>query len=427
MSRLHISGMSGNEIYCLAQKGLSPGEIVVGNSVVSIGLAGGLGAMGRTFAGGEITQITSLISEGRHAAITRMEEEAQRDGAIGVTGVESRLGRLAGFTEFLAQGTGVHPSQQQQGGQFFSTAASGIGLYCQLDAGYQPVRFSMGNIAYALGLGRGVMGQFRTLARGEVKEYSSMYNEIRHTALARLRHEAAHYGANAVVDTQIRMLPYGPGTVELLLTGTASYHQSLAQRGPQGMHPDHVVTSELSGEELWNLAKIGYQPHQIVMATSVYSLGVVAGFGALFKSIQRGELPEVTKLIYEARENCLELVRQEAQQLGAERVMSTRLQIREIGQGLVEIVAIGTAVKPATQPMAPQSAQLIPQALILDRASSDVADSVQTLGFGTAPMGVARGTMRAGGNQALGCLIALFFVLITCCAGVIPLLMEASR
>ena len=81
MSRLHISGMSGNEIYCLAQKGLSPGEIVVGNSVVSIGLAGGLGAMGRTFAGGEITQITTLISEGRHSAITRMEEEAQRDGA----------------------------------------------------------------------------------------------------------------------------------------------------------------------------------------------------------------------------------------------------------------------------------------------------------------------------------------------------------
>ncbi|MEZ4250921.1 MAG: hypothetical protein R3B99_22085 [Polyangiales bacterium] len=48
--------MSGNEIFCLAQKGLVPGEIVVGNSVVSIGLAGGLGAMGRTFAGGEVSR-----------------------------------------------------------------------------------------------------------------------------------------------------------------------------------------------------------------------------------------------------------------------------------------------------------------------------------------------------------------------------------
>ncbi len=419
MARLHISGMSGNEIFCLAQKGLTPGEIVVGNSVVSIGLAGGLGAMGRTFAGGEITQITSLISEGRHAAIQRMEAEAQRDGAVGVTGVESRLGRLAGFTEFLAQGTGVHAEQGSD--RFFSTAASGIGLYCQLDAGYHPVRFAMGNIAYALGLGRGMMGQFRTLARGEVKEYSSMYNEIRHTALSRLRAEAAHYGANSVVDTRIRMLPYGPGTVELLMTGTASFHSAISQ-GP--VQPDEVVTSELSGEELWNLAKIGYVPHQIVMATSVYSLGVAAGIGALFRSVQRGELPEVTRLIYEARENCLELVRQEAQRIGAERVMSTRLQIREIGQGLVEIVAIGTAVRPAVPAMAPQSEQLIPQALILDDRSTDAADSIRTLGFATAPMSVARRGAVSAGNQAVGCFIALLVLILTCCSGLIPLLLS---
>ena len=135
--RTHISAMSGNEIFCLSQKGLSPGEIVVGNSVYSMGVAGSLGAAGRTFAGGEITQVTSLISEGRHAAIQRMEEEAKRDGAVGVTGVQSRLGRLAGFTEFLAQGTGVH-LMQPGNSQFFSTAASGIGLYCQLDARLSP-------------------------------------------------------------------------------------------------------------------------------------------------------------------------------------------------------------------------------------------------------------------------------------------------
>ncbi|MCA9607950.1 MAG: heavy metal-binding domain-containing protein, partial [Myxococcales bacterium] len=356
---MHISAMSGNEIYCLAQKGLSPGEIVVGNSVVSLGLAGGLGAAGRTFAGGEITQITSLISDGRHAAIQRMEAEAQRDGAIGVTGVRSKLGRLAGFTEFLAQGTGVVGRPE---GPFFSTAASGIGLYCQLDAGYRPVRFAMGNIAFALGVGRGVMGGFRTLARGEVKEYSSMYNEIRFHALERLKHEAARCGANSVVDVKIEMLPYGPGTVELLLTGTASHHPALSQGG---VAPHQVVTSELTGEELWNLARIGYVPLQIVMATSVYSLGVAAGIGAMFQGLRRTELPEVTQLIYQARENCLELVRREAQQLGAERVMSTRLQIREIGQGLVEIVAIGTAVRRALPGMEPQSQQLIPQALIL--------------------------------------------------------------
>ena len=408
-SRTHISAMSGNEIFCLSQKGLSPGEIVVGNSVYSMGMMGSLGAAGRTFAGGEITQVTSLISEGRHAAISRMEEEAQRDGAIGVTGVQSRLGRLAGFTEFLAQGTGVHAMQGNH--EFFSTAASGIGLYCQLDAGYHPKRFAMGNVAYALGLGRGVMGQFRTLARGEVREYSSMYNEIRHTALKRMREEAARYGANAVVDTQIRMLPYGPGTLELLMTGTASFHPNLAA-GPTTA--EHVVTSELTGEELWNLAKIGFVPMQIVMATSVYSLGVAAGIGALFKSIRRGELEDVTKLIYDARENCLDLVRREADAIGAQRVMSTRLQIREIAQGLVEIVAIGTAVRQAQMP--PQSPQLIPQALVLDRSSTDVADQIETLGVAAAPMGVARRGVGAAGNQALGCVLLLLMFLFMGCS-----------
>lgn len=405
--RMTIAAMSGNEIYCLAQKGLEPGEIVVGNSVYSMGIVGSLGAAGRTFAGGEITQITSLISEGRHAAIQRMEEEAKRDGAIGVTGVESRLGRLAGFTEFLAQGTGVHAPGNHD---FFSTAASGIGLYCQLDAGYHPMRFAMGNVAYALGVGRGLTGQLRTLARGEVREYSSMYNEIRHTALERLRKEAAELGANAVVDTRIQMLPYGPGTVELLMTGTASRHNALSAGR---VAPHQVVTSELSGEELWNLAALGYAPKQIVMATSVYSLGLASSFGAMLRGIQRGELPEVTKLIYEARENCLDLVRQEAERVGAERVMSTNLQIQELGPGLVEIVAIGTAVQRQPQPMAPASPTLIPQAVIVDKAKRQ--DSVQTLGFATAPMQLAQQGATSAGQQAIGCVIAavvLFFSII---------------
>ena len=421
--RLQISGMSGNEIYCLGQKGLVPGEIVVGNSVVAMGIAGSLGAMGRTFAGGEITQITSLISEGRHAAIQRMEAEAQRDGAIGVTGVTSKLGRMAGFTEFLAQGTGVYPTASSQNQRFFTTAASGIGLYNQLDAGYVPMHFSMGNIAYALGVGRGISGQLRTLARGEVREFSQMYNEIRHTALTRLQEEAARAGANAVVDTKIEMLPYGPGTAELLLTGTASYHPEIAKLlgQTQNVTPQNVVTSELTGEELWNLAQLGYMPQRIVMATSVYSLGVVSGIGALFKSMSRGELPEVTRMVYDARENCLDLVRREAQSIGAERVLSTRLMIRELGQGLIELVAIGTAVRRAPETMKPHSPALIPQAVIQDRSAH-----VETPHFAAAPMDLTRQGAAAAGNQAVGCIIVAFVFLFFVCSGIITAIFAAT-
>jgi len=51
---MDISGISGNEIFCLALKGFQPGEIVVGNSVYSLGVAGSLTTLGKTLAGGEV-------------------------------------------------------------------------------------------------------------------------------------------------------------------------------------------------------------------------------------------------------------------------------------------------------------------------------------------------------------------------------------
>ena len=63
--RLSVSGMSGNELFCLATKGLSPGEIAVGNSVFSLGLGGALSAFGQALAGGELANLSRLISEGR--------------------------------------------------------------------------------------------------------------------------------------------------------------------------------------------------------------------------------------------------------------------------------------------------------------------------------------------------------------------------
>ena len=53
-----MSGLSGNEMYCLNLKGLAPGELVLGNSVYSLGFLGSLGAGLRSIAGGEVTQVT---------------------------------------------------------------------------------------------------------------------------------------------------------------------------------------------------------------------------------------------------------------------------------------------------------------------------------------------------------------------------------
>jgi uncharacterized protein YbjQ (UPF0145 family) len=409
-----ISGMSGNEIYCLAQKGLQPGEIVVGNSVYSMGVRGAIGSWGQTLAGGEITAVTEIISNGRHAAIHRMEEEARHHGAAGVTSVVSELRSLAGYTEFLSQGSSVLTQGGGGGPHFFSSAASGMELYCHLDVGYHPIRFVMGNIAYALGIGRGFTGKLRTLAQGEVHEYSQMYNGIRHHALERLRAEASAAGANSVVDVLIRMLPYhaNPGTLELLLTGTASHHPRLSA-GP--VRPEQVVTSELTGEEIWNLAALGYAPMSLLMTTSVYSLGVAAGIGTMMKAMSKGELPQVTKLIYMARENALEMLRAEASRIGAEQVIGNKLRIIELQAGLIEVMAIGTAVR-RVEGMKPASAALIPQAVIVERDTIEAKRTLQESPYSlaaAAASGVSRGgmaTMMSG--RLIQWIFIAFWILI---------------
>lgn len=413
---MFLSGLSGNEIYCLSLKGFTPGELTVGNCVNSMGISGGLSSLGRSFTGGEIKALTDQISDGRHLAIARMEEEARKQGASGVTGVEAELRTLAGYQEFLAQGTAIHSERPVP---FFSTAASGIELYSHLDAGYEPRRFSMGNIAYALGFTRGITGGLRTMARGEVKEYSQMYNDIRHTALQRLREDAAKSGANAVVDADVRMIQHG-AAVEFLVTGTASHHAKIGAI----TNAAQVVTSELSGEELWNLAKIGYAPLQLVMATSVYSLGLTGGIGAMFKAMSKGELPEVTRLVYEARENCLALLRAEAKSLGAAQVIGNRLNIIELQPGLLEIFAVGTAVT-LRDDMQPASPALIPQAVISEKASFSLS--------GPTIAGGAEGAAgRAPGQQAqlpplCGCIIGIAFLLLFAIGGIVAVFADKKN
>src|SRR5262245_21847597 len=238
-----LTGLSGNEIYCLAKNGWAPGHIVVGNSVYSLGFVRSITSGFKTLAGGELESITELISDGRHAAVKRMEEEASHHAAHGLTGVTSDLKKVGNLMEFLAIGSSVKGVDHH--GPFFTTACSGQDLYCQMDAGYQPRHFVMGNVAYALGVGRGLLSAFRGLTGGEVKELSRMYNHTRRLALERLEHEAKDRGANAVVDIITKIVPFGPGVKEMLMVGTASHNPVLGD-------PETPVTSELTGEELWN-------------------------------------------------------------------------------------------------------------------------------------------------------------------------------
>jgi uncharacterized protein YbjQ (UPF0145 family) len=357
-----MTGLSGNEIFCLRKKGLSPGDMVIGNSVYSMGFLGSLWAGISTLTGGEVTQVTDMVHQGRLNSYTRMVAEATKHGGVGITGVSNELIQQQGNVEFLSIGSCLHQDGARSEQLAFSSSADGQELYCQMDAGFRPIKFVFGNVAYSIGVGGGIGGMFKSMQRGEIEQYSQIFNQTRHLALQRITNEARSVGANAVVGIETSIIPF-QGMQEMVMIGTASFHPALP---PQ--HAQAPITSDLTNEEMWNLVNMGYMPLQLLLGVSVYSVGIVGGLTAALKSFSRGEINELTTLIYEARENAIGKISRDAQAVGADDVVGIKTYVYALGSGIIEFLAIGTAVKKIPG-LTTVSENLPPQALIRDKST----------------------------------------------------------
>jgi uncharacterized protein YbjQ (UPF0145 family) len=356
-------------------KGFTPSGVLIGNSVQSMGFLGGVRSAFRGIVGGEIPDVTRMIHEGRAAAFTRMRAEADREQVHGVVGVSSELRNLSGNSEFLFVGSGVTGGP---GTALFTSAGDAQELYCHIDAGYQPKEFVFGNIAYSMGAVGGIAGALKTLVRGEIKEFSDVFNVTRHHALERLVMHAKSVGANAVVGVRTNVLHFA-GFHEMYMSGTAASHVALPRETQ-----DSPVTSDLTGEELWGMTQLGYMPIKLLISTSVYSLGAIGGIMAALQGLARGELNDLTTLIYDAREHVFDRLKNEASALGAEEVVGIKTYIVELGSSMVEIFAVGTAVR-KLQGMAVSTPNLPAQAIIRDKdtwLSSNGGFEIQTLRAG---------------------------------------------
>jgi len=145
------------------------------------------------------------------------------------------------------------------------------------------------------------------------------------------------------------------------MSGTAAINDALPRSTFQ-----NPVTSDLTGEELWAMTSLGYAPVKMLMSTSIYSLGFAGGFLAAFKSFVKGEISELTRLIHDAREIAIARIKSEADALDAEDVVGVKTYIAEIGNGLVEFLAVGTAVT-KVDGVRNASAALPAQAIVRDR------------------------------------------------------------
>jgi uncharacterized protein YbjQ (UPF0145 family) len=76
----------------------------------------------------------------------------------------------------------------------------------------------------------------------------------------------------------------------------------------------------------------------------VRSVGIAKGITGSLRALKAGEVPEYTQLLEDSRRHAMDRLLENAKAMGANAVLGMRFDSSEIGQGLAEIVAYGTAV-----------------------------------------------------------------------------------
>jgi uncharacterized protein YbjQ (UPF0145 family) len=135
------------------------------------------------------------------------------------------------------------------------------------------------------------------------------------------------------------------------------------------------------------MVNVGYLPIRLVMGVSVYSLGFTGGLFSALQQLGGGEVAGLTEILYEAREKALARIEADAERCGADEVIGVKTRIYDLGRGLVEFMAIGTAVKKV--PGVKTKSETLPaQAILVDREtfidSSDALSPTLNIGSSSA-------------------------------------------
>jgi uncharacterized protein YbjQ (UPF0145 family) len=267
----------------------------------------------------------------------------------------------------------------ERGGSFTSDLSVGGFALCH-QLGLQPLSQVMGSSIYQMGYqgmgyglrgglgfggGIGMEGSILT----ELSVISEAWNEARRLALNRLEQEARHVGADAVVGVQVRTgaHDWAEGAIEYVVVGTAVRRKD-AQPNAQ------PVMTELSVSDYANLQRAGIEPLGIVAWTSVFfvldsqEMQMMGGLGGRVMFAQNQELRQYTEGVYSAREQVMQRLGWQAEQLGASGIVGVRIghTMRRQSAGgassqasgmVITFDVIGTAVRDRneTQQQAPKT------------------------------------------------------------------------
>jgi uncharacterized protein YbjQ (UPF0145 family) len=210
------------------------------------------------------------------------------------------------------------------------------------EAGFEPLGFVVGSSIYHVGLQPGRWSQNMEL---QVLT-QAMYN-ARELAMARMRAEADHLGADGIVGVQLRMQMYawGQEVLEFVATGTAV--RSLGSGGAHRAPGNRAFTSDLSAQDFFRLLACGAVPVAFVLGTCVYHIAHQSLMQTLRQAGQNQEMVLFTQGIYEARELALTRMQAEAAQAGASGIVGVDVAVANHvwGEHATEFLATGTAIR----------------------------------------------------------------------------------
>ena len=248
----------------------------------------------------------------------------------------------------------AHTAGAEPGAVFTSDLS--VSEYALLgEAGFEPLGFVVGSSIYHVGLQVGRWSQnaeLQTLTQ-------AMYN-ARELAMARMRSEADHLGADGIVGVNLRMQMYawGQEVLEFVATGTAV--KALAGEGAHRAPDGRAFTSDLSAQDFFRLLAAGAVPVAFVLGTCVYHIAHQSVMQTLRQAGRNQEMVQFTQGVYEARELALVRMQSEAAQARSSGIVGVNVAVSNHvwGEHATEFLATGTAIRrlsdehrlPATTP-----------------------------------------------------------------------------
>jgi uncharacterized protein YbjQ (UPF0145 family) len=253
--------------------------------------------------------------------------------------------------------------QRQSKSDFFTSDLSCREYLLAQEAGYQPLGLVMGTAFYRISF----LGFFRgyQTVTSELSAMSQAQLAAREMAVARLRLEAALLGAHGVIGVRLKLThhSWSSRTIEFTAIGTAI-------RIPNRAPDPQPFTSDLSGQEFWQLHQAGYYPKGLVFGVCSYYVHTDSNTVNLMRggffgrgSRQNQEIPAYTQGFQIARHLAMERLKADIRTHQAEGAVGMHIDmgVEDIEYELnnttrhdllAHFVAVGTAISHDPEPVA---------------------------------------------------------------------------